>query len=310
MHKTTQNNTKHNYIYDKYNKNSKVSGSDLLAQLTEGISKLTTSFEWQRFLEFQSRFHQYSFSNVILIARQCPSATQVAGYNTWLKLGRNVIKGEKAIWILAPMAYRHKNSDTDENTDVENVSNSTTGNNKNEKGIRGFRRVPVFDVTQTEGDQLPSVCTPLVGDCDSYIFPKLVGIANSVGFNVEDARLEGSINGDCIYELSRIRIEISNSPVQRVKTLIHEIAHAILHAGHRIERELAELEAESIAYIVCQLLGIDSSGYSFGYVANWAGGGEKAVAGIKASCERIAAATTTILSGLDITNKLDIADRK
>jgi len=255
---------------------------ELLAQLTEGVARLTTSCEWQRFLDYQSRFHRYSFGNVLLIAAQCHEATQVAGFHAWRKMVRFVRKGEKAIFILAPMVY--KNADASEGDD--------------ERVIRGFKWVPVFDVAQTDGEELPSICNRLAGDDPAGLYAQLVAVAQSIGFTVEDAELSGSTNGDCTYDLHRIRVEVSNSPAQRVKTLAHEIAHAMLHEDVK-DRRLAELEAESTAYVVCASLGLNSEDYSFGYVATWAGGGDEAVAGIKASCERIQKTAATILRSFD-----------
>src|SRR5581483_11516878 len=193
-----------------------------------------------------------------------------AGSRAWPRMDRFVRKGEKAIWILAPMVYT---------TDAETES-------QDDRVIRGFKYVPVFDVAQTDGQELPSVCNRLAGDDPDGLYAKLVSVAHSIGFSVEDAEIPGSTNGDCSHELHRIRVEVTNSPAQRVKTLAHELAHALLHASFE-DRKLAELEAESTAYIVCQSLGIDSSDYSFGYVAVWAGGSDQATAGIKASGERI-----------------------
>ena len=251
---------------------------ELLAQLTEGVQKLTTSDEWQHYLDFQSRFHSYSFGNVLLIAAQRPTASRVAGFHAWRKFGRHVLKGEKAIWILAPMVY--KNGDADAGDD--------------ERVIRGFKYVPVFDVAQTDGEELPSVCNRLDGDAPAELYLGLVSVAQSLGFSVEMADLPGSTNGDCSHVEHRIRIRNGNSPVQQVKTLAHEIAHAILHEAYS-NRALAELEAESTAYVVCSSLGLDSSGYSLGYVATWAGGGDAAIAAIKASCDRIQKTASQIL---------------
>ncbi len=256
---------------------------ELIDKLTEGISQLTSSDKWQSYLEFQSRFHHYSFNNVLLISAQANNATQVAGFNAWNKLGRNVSKGEKAIWILAPMVYK--------------VADDTNLNEETQV-IRGFKFVPVFDVSQTEGEDLPSVCNRLIGDDPTNCYEHLVSIANSLGFSVEDFAFSGTTNGDCTFELHRIRVEVDNTPAQRIKTLAHELAHAILHSGEA-NRFLAELEAESVAYIVCQVLGIDSSDYSFGYVATWAGDGEQAIDLIKASCERIQKAADGILPPLE-----------
>jgi uncharacterized protein DUF955 len=127
---------------------------------------------------------------------------------------------------------------------------------------------------------------------------RLVAIAQSIGFGVEDAELPGSVNGDCTHSERRLRIEVTNSPAQRVKTLAHELAHVILHETVD-DRSLAELEAESTAYVVCQSLGLDTSDYSFGYVATWSGGGEDAIAKIKASGERIQKASATILKSFE-----------
>ena len=142
-----------------------------------------------------------------------------------------------------------------------------------------------------------TVCHTLAGDDPAGIFARLIEFATSIGFTVEDAELPGSVNGDCTHELHRIRVEISNSPAQRVKTLAHD--HALLHEQFD-NRALAELEAESMAYVICQALGLDTSDYSFGYVAGWAGGGEQAIAGIKGSCERIQKAAASVLQSFEV----------
>jgi hypothetical protein len=239
---------------------------ELIEKLTEGISNLTSSEEWQHYLDFQSKFHRYSFGNVLLIAAQCHEATRVAGFNAWRKLNRFVRKGEKAIWILAPMVY--KNADADDGQD--------------DRVIRGFKFVPVFDVAQTDGDELPTVCNRLDGDDPAGHYATLLQVASSIGFTVEDHEFDGSTNGDCCHSEHRIRVESRNTPAQRVKTLAHEIAHALLHE-----------KFDSRA------LGLDSSDYSFGYVATWAGGGDQAIAGIKASCERIQKSAATILRAFE-----------
>jgi antirestriction protein ArdC len=262
---------------------TKTNRPDLVEKLTDGIANLTTTDEWQRFLDYQSRFHNYSFGNVLLIAAQRHEATRVAGFRAWQKMNRFVRKGEKAIFILAPMVY--KNTEASEGDD--------------ERVIRGFKWVPVFDVAQTDGEELPAICNRLAGDDPAGFFAQLVAVAESIGYTVEDAELPGSTNGDCSFALHRIRVEVSNSPAQRVKTLAHEIAHAILHEDFK-DRRLAELEAESTAYIVCASLGFNSENYSFGYVATWAGGGDEAIAGIKASCDRIQKTAATMLRSFEI----------
>jgi antirestriction protein ArdC len=252
--------------------------SELIDQLTEGIANLTSSERWLHYLDFQSRFHRYSFGNVLLIATQRHEATRVAGFNAWKRSNRFVRKGEKAIWILAPMVYKSAETDDGESDRV----------------IRGFKFVPVFDVAQTDGEELPSVCSRIDGDDAAGHYAQLVTVAESIGFSVEDHEFGGSANGDCSHCEHRIRVEIHNSGVQRVKTLAHEIAHALIHESYE-SRALAELEAESVAYVVCRSLGIDSSDYSFGYVATWAGGADEAISAIRGSCERIQKSAATIM---------------
>jgi antirestriction protein ArdC len=256
---------------------------ELIAQLTEGISNLTSSGEWQRHLDLQGRFPRYSFNNVLLIATQHPQATRVAGFNTWRSMQRVVRRGEKAIWILAPLVSRREGPGGDE-----------------ERFIRGFRFVPVFDVAQTDGDPLPSICSRLSGDDPAGLYTRLRHVAHGIGFVVEDHAFAGSTNGDCCHSEHRIRIETANAPAQRTKTLAHEIAHALLHENIE-DRACAELEAESTAYVVCQALGLDTRDYSFGYVATWAGGGPEAIASIKVSCERIQRTAAIILTAFDAT---------
>jgi len=257
-----------------------VDRSQLIEQLTTGIANLTSSDEWRRFLDFQSQFHHYSASNVMLIMLQTGGhATKVAGFRAWQRMNRFVRKGEKAIYVLAPMVY--KRDDVPEPDGDARV-------------IKGFQYVPVFDISQTDGEDLPSVCNRISGDDPAGLYGELVAFAHSIGFTVEDFDFDGGPNGDCSHLTHRIRVERSNSAAQRVKTLAHELAHAILHEKYE-DRAVAELEAESIAYVVCKSLGLESSDYSFGYLASWAGSGEKAVADIRASCERIQKVVATLL---------------
>jgi antirestriction protein ArdC len=263
---------------------------ELLARLSSGIAELTNSDQWQRHLGFQSKFRRYSFGNVILIASQCPEATTVAGFRTWAKLGRHVEKGQKAIWILAPMT----------------APRCSDGPSGDDREICGLKYVPVFDISQTEGEDPPQVCSRLAGDDPGACFSGLVGVARALDYTVGDAELAPGTNGLCSFDLRHIEVEARNSPAQRVKTLAHEIAHAILHEGHR-DRSLAELEAESTAYVVCQQFGLDSGAYSFGYVATWAGGGEQAIARIRASCGHIQRAASLMIDLL-AASLLDAAD--
>jgi antirestriction protein ArdC len=259
--------------------------AELLTRLTQGIAELTRSDRWRRHLDCQARFHRYSFGNVVLIAAQRPDASRVAGFNAWRHLGRSVKKGEKAIWILAPLVTR-KATEPDDEAETR-------------RPVRGFKYVPVFDLSQTEGEELVAACNKLEEDEPTACFGRLADVARSFGYSVEVTHLRGGTNGDCAFDLRRIRVEAGNAPAQRVKTLAHEIAHALLHEDSH-DRPLAELEAESTAYVVCQRLGVDSGAYSFGYVAVWAGGGEEAIAGIRASCGRIQHASARILQAVEV----------
>lgn len=257
----------------------------LLVELANGVESLVTSDLWRAHLEVQSRFHRYSFGNVALIGAQRPDASRVAGFRSWQSLGRNVRRGERAIWILAPLLVR---ADED---DVASGDGAT-------RVVRGFKAVPVFDEAQTEGADLPSVCTLLDGDDPLDAYRYLERFCASIGFQIEDHELEAGTNGDCSHERRLIRVERRNAPAQRAKTLAHELAHALLH--ERVEdRSLAELEAESVAFVVCRSLGIDTSHYSFGYVAVWAGGGPAASAGLRRCGERIQKAAARVLAAAD-----------
>lgn len=266
--------------------------SELLTQLSDGIADLTSSDKWRELLEFQSRFHRYSSQNVQLIQHQLPTASFVAGYDAWKKFGRHVIKGEKRIEILAPISHKVVDETTEDETSV----------------ITGFHWVGVFDVSQTDGKELPDVAIAqkLVGDDTEHVFEELIQVATSLGFTVTDHTFDDGTNGDCNHSTKEIRVEISNSGKQRVKTLAHELGHAILH--HPTDKEdildsssrgLRELEAESTAFVVCKSLGIDSDDYSFGYVAGWAGGGEESTAALKATANRIQRASAQILKPWD-----------
>ena len=261
---------------------------ELLQRLTEGVERLTSSEEWLRYLDVQQRFHRYSFGNVLLISLQCPDATQVAGFHRWLELGRHVRKGSKGIAILAPIVSRLK------------VEDEKTGEEKTIVGApRSFRVVHVFDISQTDGDELPDIpCHRLEGEGAAY--DELITYAQGLGFSVKVGELPGETNGLCDHLNKTITLREGLAAAQQTKTLTHEIAHAILH-GPDVEasRSQKELEAESTAYIVCGALGIDSADYSLGYVADW-GGGEDATKRIRQSGQRIQQAAQTMLTALDV----------
>jgi hypothetical protein len=260
--------------------------AELLESLSEGVAALTTSERWTQYLEVQSRLPRYSPNNVLLILAQKPDATRVAGYRAWQSLGHQVLAKESALRVFAPMKYRR-----------DDAPDGELG-----QEIRGFKLVPVFDVSQTEGPELPDIVSKLHGHAPEGVFAKLTDFANEIGFRVERPwSLESRANGDTDHSAGLIRVAANNEEAQQVKTLAHEIGHALLHgpevtSTRDLARGLKELEAESVAYVICQALGMESGDYSFGYVVGWSGSGEQAVAGIKASTTRIQRAGAAVIA--------------
>jgi hypothetical protein len=226
----------------------------------------------------------------MLILLQNPYATRVAGYRAWQALDHQVMAKESALRILAPMTYKR-----DDALDGEKA-----------REIRGFKLVPVFDISQTEGPDLPDIVSKLEGLAPDGVFVKLTEFAQGIGFRVERPEsLDSGANGDTSHSEGRIRVVSSNSEAQQAKTLAHEIGHALLHdpvveVTKELARGLKELEAESAAYVICTALGMDTSDYSFGYVAGWAGGAPEAIQGIKASTGRIQRAATAVLKTFEV----------
>lgn len=266
--------------------------TDVISKLTAGIEELTRSERWTEWLTVQRRFHRYSFCNTLLITMQCPDARRVAGFKTWLSLGRSVRKGERAIWILAPSMRKIQDDETKEARSV----------------LTGFYPVPVFDIAQTDGEELPEVTSLLSGD-DNGLFDRLAVVAGQRSIRIEFADL-GSRNGEYDGMTRVIQINADRTRAQQAKTLAHELAHSILHEGGyaKTPRDLAELEAESVAFVVCGTEGLDTSDYSFGYVTCWSGGGEKAITTIKEVGQRIHDAANAILADLGNT-ETDPADQ-
>lgn len=261
--------------------------SALLKKLDAGVQSLQTTEGWVQWLKFQSSFYSYSWNNVLLIVSQCPNASYVMGYKKWQQLGRQVSKGEKSLRILAPSFKKDKE----------------TG----ESVLAYFRSVPVFDISQTEGAEIPSLCQKLEGD-SSQLFNALRAFSESRSVDVELEEMN-DVEGYFDSVGKHIRIRASNSSAQQTKTLAHEIARSILHSSEsRFEQSRAdrELEAESVAYIVCQHFGLDSSDYSFGYVATWKK--EQAQKALKKSAGRIASAAKKIIEGIESQSEEEIAD--
>jgi hypothetical protein len=227
----------------------------LVAALEAGQSEVLTQY-----LNAMARFHNYSFGNVMLIARQKPQATHVAGIRTWNSLGRFVKKGEKGILILAPMIGRKKADEADSTADAKGASAQ----------LYGFRAVYVFDVNQTEGKDLPTL-TEVQGDVSGYR-ERLFEFVKSQG--IEMSYSEGIWPAKGLSQGSKITLLPGQSPAEEFATLAHEFAHEILHRGQRrtlTTKRVRETEAEAVAFVVCQAIGLQTGTASADYIQLWRG---------------------------------------
>lgn len=271
---------------------SSKTSSPLLATLENGIADLTREPEWKAWLDMQAKLYKYSFFNCVLIAIQRPEATSCAGFRQWqVRHNRVVRNGEKAIWILAPVFKKVKVV----------VKDETTGEEREEtrEVLSFFKSVKVFDVDQTDGPALPEPCNPLQGD-DAGLYASLEAYAHQAGYSVAKEAM-GSAHGYCNPASEHIGINDADSPAQQAKSLAHEIGHAILHGtDFDMARSDAELEAESVAYIVCQHFGLDTARYSFEYITWWQGQAAKDVQeGLRASGQRISNAAKKVIAGVE-----------
>jgi hypothetical protein len=262
-------------------------------QLVAAVGQLTTSEGWRRMLTVAARFHHYSPQNVLLITVQRPDATRVAGYRSWQQLGRQVRKGEHGIAILAPVTYRRSDSTDPSATADPNPDPGATG-----RIVRGFRVAHVFDIGQTDGPALPEVRPRLLtGDGDPALFAALTAQVHAAGYTFRrEPCTHPDANGETSFADRVVRVRPDLAGAQAVKTLAHELAHVRLHDPKlddgRVPREVAEVEAESVAFLVTTAHGLDSGDYTVPYVAGWAGG---ATGPLLSSAERVLSAAGQIL---------------
>lgn len=283
---------------------------EITDQLEQGIQDLFESEKYMSWLRTMSKFHDYSLNNTLLIAFQRPDATLVAGYTAWQKqFGRQVQKGEKAIKILAPAPYKEK-------VEMEKIDPITRtpildADGKPVREVQevtrpAFKVVSVFDVSQTEGREIPSLgVDELSGDVREYeMF--FEALKRSCPVPMEFENIEGSAKGYYHQMEQRIAIREGMSQVQTIKTAIHEMAHQRLHAVDPLDekseiinqtRSSKEVEAESVAYTVCQHYGIETSDYSFAYVAGWSHG--KETPELKASLNTIRKTANEMITEID-----------
>ena len=260
---------------------------EITEKLEQGVKDVFTSDKYIEYLRFMGKFTNYSVNNIILIMMQMPEASLVAGYKAWqTKFKRQVRKGEHGITILAPCPHTKEIEDEDGN--VKKVSWTS------------FRACKVFDVSQTDGEELPTGCVEMLdGTVQNYeeLRRKLEAIAPVA---VEYQYIDGGANGFYSRAEKRIAVQLGMSEAQTIKTLVHEIAHAILHNENGEEKDAdrytREVQAESVAYTVCSMLGLDTSDYSFGYVAGWST--NKDVKELTASMEVIRKTAKLITDGL------------
>ena len=284
---------------------------EITDRLEQGITELFDSERYKEYLRVMSKFHNYSFNNTLLIAIQKPDASLVAGFSSWKNnFGRNVMKGQKGIKIIAPSPYKVKQEmkKIDPHTQQPIIGkDGKPVTEEKEITIPAYKVVSVFDVSQTEGKELPDIAVDeLTGDVDRYkdFFAALEKTSPvPIGFE----KIEGGAHGYYHLEDKRIAINEGMSELQTLKTAIHEIAHAKLHdidlnapteeQQPRVDRRTREVEAESVAYTVCQHYGLDTSDYSFGYVAGWSSGRE--LSELKSSLETIRSAAAEIINSID-----------
>ena len=284
---------------------------EITDRLEQGIQELFESDRFKEYLRVMSKFHNYSFNNTLLIAMQKPDATLVAGYNSWKNLfGRQVARGAKGIKVLAPSPYKIKKEIDKIDPKTQKPVTDKNGNpvkEETEITVPAFKVVSVFDVSQTEGKELPSIgVDELTGDVEQYAdFFKAAELAAPVPVGFE--KIESGAKGYYSQTDKRIAINEGMSELQNIKTLIHETAHAKLHdtnlnappekRADRPDRRTREVQAEGIAYAVCQHYGLDTSDYSFSYVAQWSSGRE--LAELKASLETIRSTASELIKDID-----------
>lgn len=264
-------------------------------RLAGAVEAMVSGADWQRLLEVASRFHAYSPNNVWLILSQRPEGTRVAGFATWRSMGRHVRKGEKGIAILAPMVAKRRPAEADESGTIE----SEDEGDRRGRVLRGFRIVFVFDQTQTDGEPLPEVERPalLDGDAPAALWEALAAQVAAAGFDLSRGDCGGA-NGVTDFSARTVRVRDDVAPAQAAKTLAHELAHVRLHDGGTNAlgcRGRGEVEAESVAYLVCSAAGLASDGYSFPYVAHWSGGD---VAEVRKAAERAIGCARSILDAI------------
>ena len=277
---------------------------EITDRLEQGIMGVFESERYAEYLRTMSKFHNYSLNNTLLIAMQ--GGNLVKGYRQWEKeFDRHVKPGEKAIKILAPAPYKVKKEREKIDPDTKMPVIGADGKpvmETQEITIPAYKVVSVFDVSQTEGKELPNLSvSELTGDVEQYR-DFFAALERTSPFAIAFKTLDGGAKGRCYYEENRIAIHEGMSELQNIKTAIHEISHATMHDTApddptRPDRRTREVQAESVAYAVCQHYGLDTSDYSFGYVAGWSSG--KELSELKGSLETIRSTAAKLIETID-----------
>lgn len=278
--------------------------AELTDRLESGVKELYASGQYAEYLSAMSKFHHYSYGNALLILFQFPAATNVAGYGDWKKkFGRQVKAKEHGIKILAPCHGRCLVEREKKDPNTGRILYGPDGKPLTERrweDVTRYRVVTVFDVSQTEGRELPTLVSELDGDVPDFenVYARLAALSP---LPVEQSPVPGTAKGYTSFAENKVVVRPGMSQTQTIKTLIHEIAHAKLHppdllADQPKRRNEKEVEAESVAFVVCQHFGLDTSEYSFGYVAGWSRG--KELAELKASLHTIHSTAGEIINAI------------
>jgi antirestriction protein ArdC len=271
-----------NMKLEEVNLKTKEAVDYLVQSLESGQSAVLTQY-----LGAMAKFRNYSFGNIMLIARQKPDAIHVAGYRTWTTLGRFVRRGEKGIFILAPMVG--KRSTQDVATDELSDDAATEG----QRTLYGFRGVYVFDITQTEGKELPTL-TEVQGEVSGYrerLVKFVEGQGVTLNYSEHIAPAKGLSYG------GKITLLCGMQSAEEFSTLIHEIAHEMLHRGDRrtlTTKKVRETEAEAVAFVVCQAIGLETGSASADYIQLWHGDADL----LRESLEAVQQTAAVILGGI------------
>lgn len=275
-------------------------------RLEAGITDLFNSKNYAAYLGAMSKFYKYSYGNVILILSQYPEASQVAGLRTWNKFGRFVKKGEHGIEILMPCSYTRTEQRSKFDPDIQLDENGQPAQGQAAIQHLRFKIGHVFDISQTGGREMPDIVHKLSGDVAQYE-AVCAALRDISPVPIEFGPLPYGAYGSYNHTDQKITIQPEMSQAQTIKTMIHEITHSKLHAlpvefgivigQHEKDRGTREVEAEGTAYVVCQHFGIDTSEYSFGYVAGWDKG--KDVPRLKASLSCIRETAAEIIDSIE-----------